>query len=95
MVRDITLGQYFPGNSPLHRMDPRAKIVLLVAFIVFIFVGQNFYALALMTVSVLAVVVMTGVPAGMYFKSLKMILFVTGRVRCFGSGAFCALRRGA
>ncbi|HIS69094.1 MAG TPA: energy-coupling factor transporter transmembrane protein EcfT [Candidatus Gallacutalibacter stercoravium] len=76
MVRDITLGQYFPGNSPLHRMDPRAKIVLLVAFIVFIFVGQNFYALALMTVSVLAVVVMTGVPAGMYFKSLKMILFV-------------------
>lgn len=37
MMRDVTLGQYFPGKSILHRLDPRMKIVLLVAFIVLIF----------------------------------------------------------
>ena len=42
MIRDITLGQYFPGNSLIHRLDPRVKIVLIFAFIVFLFVAQNF-----------------------------------------------------
>ena len=42
MVRDVTLGQFVPGKSVLHRMDPRAKIVLLLAFIVMLFVSNNF-----------------------------------------------------
>ena len=36
MTRDIALGQYFPGKSPLHRLDPRVKLVLTIAFIVYI-----------------------------------------------------------
>ena len=37
MIRDVTLGQFMPGKGVIHRMDPRVKIVLLIAFIVFIF----------------------------------------------------------
>ena len=41
-LRDITLGQYFPGSSPIHRLDPRAKLVALVCYIVALFLGQWF-----------------------------------------------------
>ena len=41
MLRDITIGQHFPGTSPLHHMDPRAKIVLSIAYIVVLFMGSN------------------------------------------------------
>jgi energy-coupling factor transport system permease protein len=76
MVRDITLGQYVPGKSVLHRMDPRVKIVLLLAVIVLIFIGSNYPALILMSVFVLAVMALSGVSIRMYLKSLRMILFV-------------------
>ena len=41
MISDITLGQYFPGNSILHRLDPRTKILLTVIFIVSVFIVLN------------------------------------------------------
>ena len=41
-MRDITLGQYFPGNSPIHRLDPRTKLVLLVGYIVALFTARWF-----------------------------------------------------
>ncbi len=55
MVSNITLGQYVPGKSFLHRMDARVKIVLIIAFIVLVFVGQNYPALGIVVVSVLGV----------------------------------------
>ena len=76
MIRDITLGQYFPGNSLIHRLDPRVKIVLIFAFIVFLFVAQNFPALLLLVAAVLAVMMLSGVPLRQYFKSIKAILFI-------------------
>ena len=76
MIRDITLGQFFPGTSPLHRLDPRMKIVLLFAFIVTIFCAFNFVSLALMAAAVISIVLMSGVPFKLYLKSLKMIIFV-------------------
>lgn len=45
MVRDVTLGQYFPAKSVIHRLDPRVKVILTFLFIVFVFVAQNFAAL--------------------------------------------------
>lgn len=76
MLRDVTIGQFFPGKSVLHRMDPRMKIILLLAYIVMIFITGNYFAVALMTVSVFALMLMSGVPVKMYFKSLKMIIFI-------------------
>ena len=75
MVSNITLGQYVPGKSFLHRMDARVKIVLIIAFIVLVFVGQNYPALGIVVVSVLGVMAFSNVPVKLYFKSLRMIIF--------------------
>ena len=75
-MRDVTLGQYFPCDSILHRLDPRLKIVSLIAFIVLTFCTFNFYSLAVMGAMVLAVVFMSKVPLKMYLKSLKVIIII-------------------
>ena len=47
MITDITIGQYFPGKSFIHKLDARTKILLTLVFLVFIFVCKNFYSLLL------------------------------------------------
>jgi energy-coupling factor transport system permease protein len=90
VARDITLGQYIPGHSLIHRMDPRVKIALTFVFIVFIFVASNFEGLLIMVALMFAILLMSGVPLKQYFKSLKAILFIvifTGVLNLFyGSG---------
>ena len=43
MFKDITLGQYFPGNSPIHRLDPRTKLTLMLVYIVMVFLVQDMW----------------------------------------------------
>ncbi len=90
MVRDITLGQFLPGHSFIHKMDARAKILLLMAIVVFIFVAGNYVSLLMMTIVSLLIVLMTRIKFRMYLKSMKVILFViifTGLINVFyGSG---------
>ncbi|WP_195984282.1 energy-coupling factor transporter transmembrane component T [Clostridium sp. D33t1_170424_F3] len=76
MIRDVTLGQYFPGKSLIHRLDPRVKIILTFLFIVFIFVARNFGSLLVMIALLLSTLFLSGVPLRQYFKSLKAVLFV-------------------
>lgn len=76
MIRDITLGQYFPGKSPLHRMDARVKIVLTFVFIIFIFVANNLPALGLVLLLVGTAIALSGISFGQYLKSLKAIVVV-------------------
>ena len=76
MIKDITLGQFFPGNSIIHRLEPRVKILLIVAFIVILFLTSNFISLAFMTVTVFAIMLLTKIPVKMYFKGLKSIIFI-------------------
>lgn len=76
MVRDVALGQYFPGNSIIHRLDPRVKIVLLITFIVLIFCTFNYIALALTAAVTALIVAFSGVPVKMYLKSLKVIIVI-------------------
>ena len=75
-MRDITLGQYFPADSVIHRLDPRVKILSLIAYIALVFCTFNFYALGLMALSVLVVILMSKVPLLMYLKSLKVIIVI-------------------
>ena len=75
-MRDITLGQYFPADSILHRLDPRIKILSLIVFIVLTFCTFNFYALGLIFLSVVAIVLISKVPPRMYLKSLKVIIII-------------------
>lgn len=76
MVRDITIGQYYPGKSLLHKMDPRIKIVLTLVFICVIFVCKNFWALGLMLAFLVGGICISGVPVKMLLKSLKAILLI-------------------
>ena len=90
MVRDITLGQFMPGRSLVHKMDARAKILLLLAIIVFIFVAVNYMSLLLITLSSMLVVLVTKISFKLYLKSMKVILVVvifTGILNIFyGNG---------
>lgn len=74
MLRDITIGQHFPGNSLLHRMDPRVKLVLTVAYIVMLFVGSNPAGLAISIAFLTALYLTAKIPLKMVARSVKPIL---------------------
>ncbi len=76
MLNDVTFGQYYPTQSFVHRMDPRAKIVLVIAYIVAIFLANNFFGLAAVTLFLIIAVAFSRVPVGSVLRSVKMILFV-------------------
>lgn len=76
MIRDITLGQYYPSNGVLHRLDPRIKVLLLTASIVLIFCAFNFAALGVVVALVVASMFLSKVPVHLYLKSMKTIIVV-------------------
>lgn len=89
-MSEITIGQYFPGKSVVHKMDARMKIILVILFIVALFLSENFISLALV-VAVLAVIIsVSGIPFKTIGKSLKplwMIIVLTAVINLFyGSG---------
>ncbi len=74
MLSDVTLGQYFPGDGLLHRMDPRVKIVLVFVYIVAVFLPQNWVSLAMALLFLVISVVLSRLPVGLIVKSVKPIL---------------------
>lgn len=76
MFKDIIIGQFIPGNSFLHRMDSRVKIVLSVAFIVLLFVVSGFWPYALITLFVIYLVLSSGIPVKMFLKGIKPMAFI-------------------
>lgn len=74
MLKDITIGQYFPGNSPVHRMDPRVKLVLTVAYVVLLFAARNAAALGIAAVMLFLVYPLSRIPGRMIVKSIKPIV---------------------
>ena len=74
MIKDITIGQHFPGNSPLHRMDPRSKLILTLAYIVMIFVSQNTLSILVSFAFLLFCYLISRIPLKMLVKSIKPIL---------------------
>lgn len=76
MLNDVTFGQYYPTQSFMHRLDPRAKLLLLIAYIVMIFVADSFYSLALCAIVLAAAIIAARVPFGSVLRSVKGILFI-------------------
>lgn len=76
MLNDVTFGQYYPAKSFVHNMDPRAKIVFMIAYIVAIFLAKNFAALGAVTLFLIIMIVAARVPFGRVLRSVKMILFI-------------------
>ena len=74
MLRDITIGQHFPGNSLVHRFDPRLKLVLTIAYIVLLFAASNPLGLALYILFLGGMYMVAKIPFKMILKSLKPIL---------------------
>lgn len=74
MLRDITIGQHFPGNSLVHRFDPRLKLVLTIVYIVLLFAASNPLGLTLSILFLAAMYKVANIPAKMIGKSLKPIL---------------------
>ena len=74
MIRDITIGQYFPGQSALHKMDPRIKILLSILYIVMLFVADNMWGLLLGVVFGLAAYLISRIPLSMIWKSMKPVV---------------------
>ncbi|NCC86635.1 MAG: energy-coupling factor transporter transmembrane protein EcfT [Clostridia bacterium] len=76
MVKDITIGQYFPGKSVLHRMDPRMKIFLTLAFIVIIFLCKNFFSLGVMVIILAIMIASSRISIKLILRGIKPILFI-------------------
>ena len=76
MIRDITLGQYYSGNSIIHRLDPRVKIMGTLVFIIGLFVIDSFIGFAIATVCLGAIIASSKVPLKFMMKGLKPIFLI-------------------
>ncbi len=76
MISDITLGQFFPGYSTLHRLDPRTKLILSVAFIVAVFFANNPVSFFALLVGVLVLVKLSRISFSVVFKGIKPIIII-------------------
>ncbi len=86
MLKDITLGQYFPVESLLHRLDPRTKIILVICYIVSIFLANDVYTYLVLAAFTFGVIALSKVPVKLYFRGLKplwLILLFTAAINLF------------
>ena len=75
-MKNITLGQYYAVNSPIHRLDPRIKIVIAMMYIVIVFLCKNVLSMGLLLTSAIAIVMLSNIPLKIVIKSVKPILFI-------------------
>ena len=88
MLKDITLGQYFPGNSVIHRLDPRAKLIVVILYIVALFVAKSWISYGFLLLFLVGCVKVSGIPPKAIVKGMKplvIILIFTGVLNLFYS----------
>ena len=86
MLKDITLGQYFPGNSPIHRLDPRTKLIMLVVYIVALFMAKSWISYGVMLAFLVFTVKISTIPPKSIVRGMKplvLILVFTGVLNLF------------
>ena len=74
MITDITIGQYFPGNSIVHKLDARTKIIFTMFFLVFVFICKNFWSLGLLSGFAVVTYLFSKISLKVILKSLKPLL---------------------
>lgn len=74
MIGDITIGQYFTGNSVLHKIDPRTKIILTIVYIIILFIVNNPFAYLINGIFILSLYIICKIPFKMIFSNMKPIL---------------------
>ncbi len=86
MLKDITLGQFFPGNSIVHRLDPRMKLILTILIITEVFFLKSVISYSFMLLFIMAVIASTGIKPGIILRGLKPLIFIicfTGLLNVF------------
>lgn len=76
MIKNISIGQYFPGDSFVHKLDPRLKLYSLLLFIISIFFIESFLVYIPVAILVLATILVAKLPLKLILKSLKSIMFI-------------------
>ncbi|SMC68828.1 energy-coupling factor transporter transmembrane component T family protein [Papillibacter cinnamivorans] len=86
MLKDITFGQYFPGDSLLHRLDPRTKLILTLIFIVTLFTARHVLSYGILLAYLVFAVILSGIRPGVIFRGLKpivVVVIITGILNLF------------
>lgn len=86
MLKDVTLGQYFPGNTIVHRLDPRTKLILVIVYIVALFCAKSYASYAFVAVFLVLCMCLSHIRLGVIIKGLKPLLFIivlTGLLNMF------------
>ena len=86
MLKDITLGQFFPGNSVVHKLDPRTKLVMLIVYIVALFVAKSYISYAVMLAFLVGSIAISQIPPKSILRGMKplvLILLFTGVLNLF------------
>jgi len=90
MLKDVTLGQYFPGDTAIHRLDPRTKLLILICYIVALFMANNIVGYLIMLVVLIAVSATSKIGPKTLFSGMKPLVFIlvfTGVINLFyGTG---------
>ena len=76
MLKDITLGQYFPGDTVAHRLDPRTKLILVIVYIVALFQADGWAGYAAVTLVTLACMTISRIKPKNMFKGIRPMLFI-------------------
>jgi len=86
MLREITLGQYYPGDSVIHRLDPRVKLFSTLIFIITLFASDNVVLFAMVLAALIGIIVLSRVPFSFMVKGLKgivILLIIAGLFNLF------------
>lgn len=89
MLKDITLGQFFPGDSYIHRLDPRTKLLGLIIYIVALFVAVNWISYGIVFLFLAVVIAISTIPLKSIFRGMKPLIFIlifTGILNLFFTG---------
>ena len=89
MLKDVTLGQYFPGNSPVHILDPRTKLLLTVAYIAALFLASGWLGYGLVLGFLAMSIVLSGIPLKAITRGMKPVVVIvvfTGILNLFFTG---------
>ena len=76
MIKDVTIGQFFPGASPVHKMDPRAKILILLFYIAALFIVKSFFSLFVLFGFAVFCVILARISARSVWKSIRALIFI-------------------
>lgn len=76
MLKDITVGQYFPGDTLIHRLDPRVKILVTTLYIIALFFVKSFYPFILIGLFLLTIIKIADIPLKVVLKGLRPIMFL-------------------